>query len=559
MKRLMSKRYISYIPALIHIIFSIVLSRSTFRDIGENISGLIPLNNVISFQAETVLAYILTIITASVIIVMLWKLLFTIINDFKKSYILFGILYIAGLIFVILSFPYNFTSGSADNFITYACAIHLTPDYWHNAYSSIIYGACMMVLPGAMAVSIIQWSFFLYVVAYIYHRVEAICPLRIPKYLVLLIFLLPNTPFIIHDAYRIFQYTILMLLYVSIIVFDLIEKRIRPLNEMITIAVLGAFLSVWRSEGILICLLLFAIYVIFTRKKSINQIVFFGVLFIALFLLMSIPQKAGIKKYYGKDYSIINSMGFLQVLFNCGGNVSYEGAELDLNAIETVTPVELIRGYGIEGYRYYNNVVKGNIDFNQSAITEQQSDAFLSAYKNLLVHNVKFVVKNMIENLYVAYTGKPLFFNYVPERSVDIPDIAPSSWKSGMDLFMSDIGYISLDRSDTPLILYLYLLRSRIILFLMNSKILLSIFALILIGNMVIFLRGLIFLLRKKDSSLFSIGLVALSLLIEYIALSALVPAATFLYFIIYNYASLLLFMVSLINDIRSQKDRCTP
>lgn len=558
MKKLTSKRYIPYIPAIIHLIISVVISHRIFKNIGENISGLITVNDVISLRAETVLAYILTVLIAAVMIVMLWKLIFHIITDFKKSYILFGLIFLAGLIFVIISFPYNFTSGSADNFITYTCAVRLTPDYWHNAYSSIIYGASMVVLPIPVSISIVQWTFFLFTVAYIYHRIRIVCPSKFPKYLVFLIFILPNTPFVIHDAYRIFQYAIAMMLYVSIIVFDLIEKKNRPLNEVVTIAVLGAFLSVWRSEGILICVLLFAVYVFFTGKKTTNKVIFSGVLFIALFLLISIPQKAGIKKYYGKDYSIINSMGPLQILFNGGGNFSYEGADMDLAAIESVTPIDYIKGYGIEGYRYYNNVIKNNEDFNQSAVSAQQAKEYISAYRNILMHNIKFVIKNMIENVYVSYTGKPLFFNYIPERSIEIPEINPSSWETGMELFMSDLGNPALNGSGTPLILYIYLFRNRTILFLMNNMILLSVFALILTGNLAIFIRGLYLMIRKKDSVRFATGLVALSLLAEYAALFVLVPAATYLYFIIYNYASLLLFLASLTIDIRSRKDRCT-
>ena len=559
MKRLISKRYISYIPALIHIVIAVIISRYAFKDTGVNISGTVAINDVISLRAETVLAYILTILTASIIIIMLWKLVFHIITDFKKSYILFGLVYLAGLIFVIISFPYNFTIGSADNFITYACAVRLTPDYWHNAYSSFIYAACLLVFPTPLSISVIQWSFLLFTIAYIFYRIEAVCSLKYPKYLVFLIFLLPNTLFIILDSYRIYQYTILMLLLVSIVVFDIIEKKSRPLNEIITIAFLGAFLSVWRSEGIVICVLLFGIYIFFSGKRTATRIVFLGILFIALSVLISVPQKTGIKKYYEKDYSIINSMSILQVVFNCGGNTSYDGADEDLAAIESVTPIELIKGYGIEGYRYYNHVIRGNEDFNQSTVSPQQAGDYTSAYRSILLHNFKFVIKNMIENVYVSYTGKPLLFNYVPERSIEIPEILPSSWETGRELFMSDIGRTSFADTGTPFILRIYLLRSRTILFLMNNMILLSVFAIILIGDLAIFIRGFILLIRKKDSLRFAIGLVALSLLAEYAALFVFVPAATYLYFIIYNYASLLVFLCSLTNDLRSQKGHCIP
>ena len=560
MKKLITKRYFPYFPALIHIIVSVIFSHSVFKNTGENVSGLITVNEIVSLRFETVLAYILTVLTASVLIVMLWKLVFHIIFQFKKSYILFGILYLAGLVFVILSFPDNFLYGSPDNFITYACAVRLTPDYWHNAYSSIIYGACMLVFPSALSVSIIQWSFFLFTVAYIYHRTEAVCPLRFPKYLVFLIFILPNTPFIIHDAYRIFQYAAIMLLYASVILFDMLEKKMRPLSELLTIAFLGAFLGIWRSEGILICGLMFAIYIIFSFRKKAGTIVFFGVLFAALLLLISVPQKIGIKKYYGKDYSVINSMSFLQVLLNCDGDFSYSGAEEDLAAIDAVTPTDLIKGYGISGYRYYNSEVKGNTDFNQSAVPEEEAKAFLSAYTNILIHNIKPVIKNMLETVYSSYTGKHRFYNYVPEKSIEIPELDSVSWSISREMFLSDNPYISknIPGGNHPLT-KLYTFRNRIILFLMNNMILLSVFILILLGNAFLFIRGLVGMIRKKDSVRFAAGLVSLSLLAEYAALFIIVPATSYLYFTIYNYTSLLLFLAALVYDLRSSKDHCTP
>ena len=118
---------------------------------------------------------------------------------------------------------------------------------------------------------------------------------------------------------------------------------------------------------------------------------------------------------------------------------------------------------------------------------------------------------------------------------------------------------LSGDESAAHPLAFIYLLRSRTILFLMNNMILLSVFAIILIGDLAIFIRGFILLIRKKDSLRFAIGLVALSLLAEYAALFVFVPAATYLYFIIYNYASLLVFLCSLTNDLRSQKGHCIP
>jgi hypothetical protein len=50
MKKLITKRYFPYIPALIHIIISVIASRNVFKDTGNNISGLIAVNEIVSLR-----------------------------------------------------------------------------------------------------------------------------------------------------------------------------------------------------------------------------------------------------------------------------------------------------------------------------------------------------------------------------------------------------------------------------------------------------------------------------------------------------------------------------
>ena len=88
--------------------------------------------------------------------------------------------------------------------------------------------------------------------------------------------------------------------------------------------------------------------------------------------MVSLPQRIGDAKYYGKDYSIINSFEVLKYIFNSDNPVlDYDGAEDDMDAIGKFASIDSIKELGTDGYRRTNYGVKGNYDINQSGATVQ--------------------------------------------------------------------------------------------------------------------------------------------------------------------------------------------
>ena len=162
--------------------------------------------------------------------------------------------------------------------------------------------------------------------------------------------------------------------------------------------------------------------------------------FIIAFAAFFIPQKIGDMKYYGSDYSIINSFAVLHNTFNReDSNLTYEGAEGDIAAIDKVVPIEALRLYGMEGYRR-NNVLNGHIDINQSITSFEDGKAYTKAFHRIVLHNPKAYVLTQIGMLKVVYHLTQR--DYIEKihgnmpLSRDYPEYDYPSWESGKsDLF----------------------------------------------------------------------------------------------------------------------------
>ncbi|MCR4618258.1 MAG: hypothetical protein K5669_08760 [Lachnospiraceae bacterium] len=410
----------------VHAALTFLFSKMVFHTDAANPLGTIALSDLYSDRLERIVAYIFSEFTALVIIFCLWNLVFFLIKNFKKAYIPFGVLYVAGAIVIFALWPEVFTSRFIhmhDNLATYSSAIRLWPDYWHGFYQSIVYAGCMLVLPSSFMITLVQWSYFLYGVAYLFFRARVhskkLC------YLVLLVFAIPGAFDFATYAHRVCMYVCILGIYVSVIIFDLIEKKDAGIAHYVMLGALGAFLSVWRSEGIVISSLLYLLLVIASCKKNIKKKIVRLLIFAGFFVVIYIPQKMGDIKYYGKDYSIVNTFEALSFIGNSAEcNLSYEEADDDLAAVSEVVPFDLIREKQAAGYRTYNFSVRGNYDINQSGVSKENASRYLDAYKNILLHNKKLYLEFKINTVCTALGFKTPF----EKGSYDGPLSELSDW-----------------------------------------------------------------------------------------------------------------------------------
>ena len=72
---------------------------------------------------------------------------------------------------------------------------------------------------------------------------------------------------------------------------------------------------------------------------------------------------------------------------NPDADFTYDGADSDLNSIEAVVPIEILREYGMNGFRNYN-WTKGHRDFNQTLVSDNAAEAYMSAYYRIILNNL---------------------------------------------------------------------------------------------------------------------------------------------------------------------------
>ena len=431
-----------YLFPLVHFLLSFWYERRILLfGSGRDIVLPIPRNQVISDAAERVLGYVISKLFAAVLIFFLWSLFFWVVRNWrvKKNIRFFLVFFAVCLTGVLILWPFPFIA-SVDNHITYSFARRFWPEYWHSAYTGFLYAAALMVVPSPAFITVLQLIFGFFVLGYLYNRIVDSPVLQgRGKWFVFLIFLMPGTYTLFTDSYRTEPYALLCTFAVAMTAMDVVDQKKRGTSFLVGNVLLCGFLSVWRTEGIILGFLLFLVQLLFVYryKPAKSALAFLCLLFsFGAFLL---PQKLGDVKYYGKDYSFINSFPALRnILSSPDANLSYEGAEEDLAALEAVTPVELIRYYGMDGYRRYN-YANGRNDINQSLASDETASAYVRAHYRILWHNLPIYAKTQLGMLLKAIMVIPeeyvVYSDQLPVH--DLPPWTLKAWEVGRQDFES--------------------------------------------------------------------------------------------------------------------------
>lgn len=536
-------RILRYIITVLHFAATFLWGNRVFENIGVNPAGSFPLSDFISDRFEQVMAFVITELFAFIFIAFIWKLIFHIFLHFRPSFLFFILLFAAGTVVLASVWPYVW-STSEDNYITYASAVRLTPDYWHCAYSSFVYGASMLVFPVDFMILLIQWGFFVFAVAYLYYRIDRVAGRF--KYVSLIFFLFPSAFRVMRDSYRIYQYLIAALIFATIVLFDLMEKKERSLPAQLGLAAFGAFLAVWRSEGIIWASALFLIYLVFGPRRSPKKV--WGMIFayLVLFVMILAPQKIGMIKYYGNDYQIVNSMNRLRTMFNAPDlDLEYEGAAEDVAAIDAVVPHEYIKEYGLIAYLSCNSGIRGSRDINQSGVSAQVSKEYSRGYYGIILHNLDVYARLSVDVVTRAYLAreiyyKPYEFEY---EHHDLPQWSFEAWDIGKQELL-DNHHTAKWKEVTDRLGYgpkLIEGWNRYEDWVDSHRVRFWVFALLCTLLLLFFLGGIISFAGRGDYVKLSFGLFAAALLAEFAALILVMPAYADVYTLITTDLSILL------------------
>lgn len=373
-----------------HFLLTFFLERTCFV-FKDNFSFVneIARNNYVSDKFEMFLVYLLSKLCAAIFIAFFWRIVFGIIKKRipGKTALLFGFVFLIGVAIGWCQYP-NMFSLAIDNYTTYAQAIRFVPTYWQSVYTGVVYAGSMMVVPHPFAIYLFQWLLFVGVVGYIYNGVEKTFNSKNLKYLTLLLFFLPESYYLVFDAYRNNYFAMLCLFYFAYIFFALRKPDVTvDTKELVGISLLSAFIAVWRSEGFLVgaggIVMLCFLY-----HKNWKKLISIVVIFLGAVLLLNSVQGIGAKKYYGKDYSIVNTTDVLRNILNDPNtNLLYPGAEEDLMALEEIIPIQVLKEAGMTGFRNYN-WTSGRENFNQTLASDEAAAAYMSAYYRIIWNNM---------------------------------------------------------------------------------------------------------------------------------------------------------------------------
>ena len=425
--------------AIAHFALSFVWDKLLFKfSVDEmNVLKMQAISEEISAECEMIIVYCISKLMALVLIIGIWSLLFAIYQKrIRKEIIrLFGSIFFIGLIIGFFSYPSTF-GLEIDNYANFALALRLSPTYWHSIYTGALYAGCMMAMPHPFSIFVFQWLGLICTVGYIYNWLDNKYKERKCKYFSLLLFVLPETYYIIFNAYRNNYYTILCLFYFAYLFFSVkSKKQSYTIKEIVAILLLSAFIMVWRTEGILIGLGGIVYLLLFVYRPPVKKCAIFVATLMCIFLLFKGIQDIGSKKYFGEDYMITNTTGVLYSIFNNpDANLSYEGAEQDLENIDAVVPRQILKETGLVGFWNYN-WTQGREDFNQSMASNYDAKNYMRSYYRIIIHNLTDYLNVQINCLYssLQISGQHQTYHYTGDEYTPLSGFDYSSWIVGRD------------------------------------------------------------------------------------------------------------------------------
>ncbi len=433
-----SRNRICWIVSAVHFALTFGFERLVlYFDLGRalEVALQIPLSDRFSISFQRGMVYGISKVMALVLILAFWKAVFYLFGEkvSKGSRILLCLVWGILIFLTVMGWPENFLSGY-DNTITYGYALRLVPEYWHSILLTCLYTASFMVLPHGVSIVLIQCTLFMGAVGYLYLRLErspVLGQVKSLKYFAFCLLFFRDTYNVFNNPERAEYNVSLLLIFVVTLVLDLLEGEQPDRRKISGFVAFGAFLSVFRSEGIVIAAIGTLAYVFAAGKRWKDRACYMA-LYFALVVALTLPGKVGEAGYYGRDYSIINTFPILQNILNAeDGDLSYEGATEDLAAIEAIVPADLVAEYGTMGYRRYNYSL-GHVDFNQSAADPEVSEAYLAAYRRLVLKNIPIFLRTQFSMVFSALgLGNEVYQAPYTGAHTEIADVGRELWDVG--------------------------------------------------------------------------------------------------------------------------------
>lgn len=517
-----------FIFPILHFLSSFFYERTIFVFDLDKAIAPIAMNGIISDRTERIFGYIMTKLIGALFIFAVWFILWFIIDNWRKWTVwVFVILGLIPATLTLYLYPY-FIDIVPDAYMTYAYAVRFWPEYWHSAYSSIVYGALLTVIPSPAFMSVIQTIFVMAAIGYLFYRITESEVLKGKgRWLIVLFFFVYDSFDLFASLYRTSHYSLLCIFFLSVIIIDIIDRKRRTTGEIILVLIMAGFVSVWRTEGIIIGAVSALVSIIWNYGRTIKEKAGLVALYFVITFIIMMPQKLGDMKYYGNDYQFINSFNPLyNILNDANHNLSYAGVENDLDAIERIVPISLAAEYGMDGYRRFN-YAREHYDINQSLAGKAEQEAYNKAYYNLVFHNIPIYLKT--QATYFAssagFAKQPYEAEYTGEH-VEYPKWELCYWDYGKEDILLRPRTVERNVNMNRQLALLKFFKLRDFIDKVNEitchKMIAS--TVIILSLFVIVVRELVMTVRKKKSLLY-LGILSMGIIAQLFAILLVMPS----------------------------------
>lgn len=528
----------------------------------EELISIPIVESYISARSEFIIIYILSKVICFALVAFLWYLLFYVVKKIEKKILIPIVLVFAiGLIIGIITYPDNYMDD-IDNYTNYLYAVRLIPTYWQHVFTGAFYAGCCMTFPHPVSIVVIQWSLFVSTLGYIMQKINNCFGGKL-YLLPLILLLLPDTFFIAYDPYRNNLYTILTVFYFSFLYFDIYKSNgaLRWYQKVLYV-ITTALIASWRAEGIIVGfagVLLYIIYIDIPKRAIKNKIIIVMCTLFACVLFNRI-QNIGEAKYYGSDYSIVNTANVLSEIFNNpNANLSYENVDDDIEAINNIVSVEVLKEQGLNGLRS-SNWSKGHKDFNQTLASESEAENYMNAYYNIVVHNLRDYL-NVQLNVFFSSLGMSGTqfeqYSFSGESSVSLTYFQYTQWEKGQTELLATCGTLSWQQSNVRQVCYTITdtIRQTILLLFRESGLIQLLRVCSILFMLCICIRELIIMLDDFNKTKMFYFITSFFIILQYIGIILFMPVAREPYFYPMQYASFLIIACLICEKVISSRE----
>ena len=323
-------------------------------------------------------------------------------KDTKNLLIFFAIALLINMILLLMLWPGNWINDELG--VLYE-ARQFNYYSWQNYLTVIFFSVCVMALPTAVSIILIQVIFisfsFAYFVNYVYKTTKT-------KWVGALFLVLLLPPIIYNNLYplRITMYTYIELLFLTWLYKKYKENEKFDVASTLISAITIFILAFWRTEGIYYLALPLIIYFLFKKNgkillKSIS-IVIISVTLVGAF--SNLDKKADYKKYIEyKTTAMINPLSIL-LQEELKGDI-----EQELEKIDKVMDVEVIR----QNPQNWNILIVFKPEYNlyRSDMVEHY-DGITSAYLKIILNNFSAFLKQRWEVFEITNGDYDMEYNY---------------------------------------------------------------------------------------------------------------------------------------------------